>query len=274
MTRSLRYAGALLALSLIAGGSYAVAGSLITSKDIADGSIRCKDLRSGVCEKIKKNGHAEPGPAGPQGAAGPAGPAGAAGARGPVGPQGPKGDPGETRVTSLPSSGFDATNPSVKMTPDGIAFGPYANGGTAGGSLLYKGLNGKPLSAIKSLIFQARYTSAGDTGGVGVPYLRVFLEDDAHDAIFSPNTQPPDADTAEGPFHTWVATSGVWRYDDDGGAGGEYGLNGAPFSEVVADHGDESISGIYVTTGFSAGTDLGALMLSFEVNGQEFDLGG
>ena len=51
-------------------------------------------------------------------------------------------------------------------------------------------------------------------------------------------------------------------------------LNGAPFSEVVADHGDESISGIYVTTGFSAGTDLGALMLSFEVNGQEFDLGG
>jgi hypothetical protein len=44
----------------------------------------------------------------------------------------------------------------------------------------------------------------------GLRYLRVFLEGDAHDVIFSPNTQPPDADTAEGPFHTWVAASGVW----------------------------------------------------------------
>ena len=271
MTRSLRYAGALLAISLMAGGSYAVADSLITSKDIANGTVRCKDLRSGICEKIKRNGDGKPGPAGPQGPAGPAGPTGP---RGPGGPQGPKGDPGETRVTSLPSSGFDATNPSVRMTPDGVAFGPYADGGSAGGSLLYKGLNGKPLRAVKSLIYDARYTSTGDTGGVGVPYLRVFLEDDNHDAIFSPNTQPPDPDTGEGPFHTWVATSGLWRYDDDAGSGGEYGLTGAPFSQVVADHGDEVISGIYVTTGFSAGTDLSALMLSFEVNGQEFDLGG
>ena len=53
MTKSLRYAGALLALSLVAGGGYAVAGSLITSKDIADGSIKCKDLRRSVCERIK-----------------------------------------------------------------------------------------------------------------------------------------------------------------------------------------------------------------------------
>ena len=89
MTRSLRYAGALLALSLIAGGSYAVAGSLITSKDIADGSVRCKDLRRHVCEKIKKHhGNGKPGPVGPRGPAGPAG------------PQGPKGDPGLTGLES------------------------------------------------------------------------------------------------------------------------------------------------------------------------------
>ena len=166
------------------------------------------------------------------------------------------------------------TNSSVSLTPDGVEFGPYADGGAAGGSLFYDGLNGKPLSAVRSLLYWARYTSVGDTGGVGVPYLRIFLQGDTHDVIFSPNTQPPDPDVTEGPFHTWAATSGLWRYDDDGGAGGQYGVNGAPFPQVVGDHGTETISGIYVTTGNSAGTDLAALLRSFEINGERFTFGG
>ena len=173
------------------------------------------------------------------------------------------------------------TNSTVSLTPDGVEFGPYADGGVDGGSLRYDGLNGQPLSAVESLVYVARYTSIMDTGGVGVPYPRVFLEpnpadpnNNPHRAIFSPNTQPPDADTAEGPFHTWVATSGLWRYDDDGGSGGQYGLIGAPFTQVVGDHGSEIISGILVTTGNSAGTNLNALLRSFEVNGQEFAFGG
>jgi hypothetical protein len=175
-----------------------------------------------------------------------------------------------TVVGALPDQGFDRTNTSVSATPDGVEFGPYTDGGTEGGSLCYDGLNGQPLSSVQSLVYFARYISDGDTGGVGVPYLRIFLEDDTHDAIFSPNTQPPDSDTAEGPFHTWVATSGLWRYDDDAGAGGEYGLIGAPFSEVLSDHGTEVISSICVTTGFSAGADLAALLRTFEVNGEVF----
>jgi hypothetical protein len=282
VTTSLRYVCVLLAFSLVAGGGYAVADTLIRSKNIANGTIQCKDLKRGLCNKINRK--AKAGPRGRTGARGPAGPAGRAGARGAPGaqgPQGPEGDPAETRVTSLPSAGFSAMDPTVRMTPDGIAFGPYANGGSEFGSLRYDGLNGQPLSALKSLIYVARYTATDDTGGVGAPYLRVFLGDNPgdpgnnpHRIIFSPNTQPPDADTAEGPFHTWVATSGVWRYDDDGGSGGQYGLNGAPFSTVVNDHGSEIISSIRVTTGNSSGTDLSALMLSLEVNGQEFDLGG
>jgi hypothetical protein len=278
VTRALRYAAALLAISLMAGSGYAVADSLITSKDIANGTIRCKDLRKVVCEKVQKtNRQGKPGPQGPAGPRGPAGPAGSQGPAGPAGPQGPagpKGDPADTPVTAIPGFGFDVTNPSVSLTPDGVEFGPYPDGGAAGGSLRYDGLNGRPLSAIKSLVYEARYTSEENTGGVGAPYLRVFLGDDTHDAIFSPNTQPPDPDIGEGPLHTWVATSGVWRYDDDAGSGGEYGVNGAPFREVVADHGSEIISGIYISTGFSAGTDLNALLRSFEVNGREFDLGG
>jgi hypothetical protein len=282
MTKTLRYLCALLALSLVAGGGYAVADTLIRSKNIANGTIQCKDLTKGLCSKIKRKAQAGPrGRTGPQGPAGPAGPAGARGVPGAQGPQGPKGDPAETPIMTLPGSGFSASNDTVSMTPNGVEFGPYANGGTAGGWLQYDGLNGKPLSAVKSLIYVARYTASNDTGGVGAPYLRVMLEPNPafpnnapHRVIFSPNTQPPDADTAEGPFHTWVATSGLWRYDDDGGSGGQYGFNGAAFSTVVADHGSETISGIRVSTGNSAGADLSALMLSLEVNGQEFDLGG
>ena len=66
-------------------------------------------------------------------------------------------------------------------------------------------------------MYYARYVSVGGTGGVGSPYLRIFLESNTHDAIFNPNTQSPDDDADEGPFHEWVATSGIWRYDDDDG---------------------------------------------------------
>jgi hypothetical protein len=266
--------------ALIVGAGTATAQRLITSGDIKDGTIKGADIKNGTIksQEIKKSAITRDRlekkvrrQLDEQGAAGLAGPAGARGAQG---PQGPKGDPAETRVTALPGAGFSATNPTVSMTPDGVEFGPYADGGAAGGSLRYDGLNGQPLSAVKSLMYVARYTATA--GGGGVPYLRVLLEpnpanpgNDPHRAIFSPNTQAPDPDTAEGPFHTWVATSGSWRYDDDAGTGPDI-----PFAQLIQGHGPEIISGIVVTTGFSAGTELNALMLSFEVNGQEFDLGG
>jgi len=184
------------------------------------------------------------------------------------------GDPFSVRVTGgLPTKGFSATNASVKNTPDGVQFGPYANGGASGGSICSNALNGHPLNDVKHLAYVARYTADGDTGGVGVPYLRIFLQNDAHDAIFSPNTQPPDPDIGEGPFHTWVATAGVWRYDDDAGAGGQYGLNGAPFGQVKADHGTELISALCITTGFSAGTNLSVLMRTWEINNKDYAFG-
>jgi hypothetical protein len=260
--------------ALVVGGGTATAQRLITSGNIKDGTIKNADIKNGTIkhQKLKKSTITRDRlekkvrrQLDEQGVAGPAGPAGA---RGPQGPQGPKGDPAETRVTALPSTGFSATNPTVSMTPDGVEFGPYADGGAAGGSLQYDGLNGRPLSAVRSLVYVARYTATNETGGSGAPYLRVFLENDTHDAIFSPNTQGPDSDDVEGPFHTWVATSGLWRYDDDPGMGPS-----VPFADIVQAHGSEIISGIFVTTGFSAGVDLSALMLSFEVNGQEFDLG-
>ena len=82
------------------------------------------------------------------------------------------------RVTAdLPTNGFsgDHTTP-VENTADGVTFGPYANGGGDFGSLCTSVLDGHPLSDVTHLAFIARYTAEGDTGGVGVPYLRVFLE--------------------------------------------------------------------------------------------------
>jgi hypothetical protein len=46
------------------------------------------------------------------------------------------------------------------------------------------------LGDIVDLVYTASFSSDTDTGGVGVPYLRVFLKGDTHDVIFSPNTQP------------------------------------------------------------------------------------
>ena len=174
---------------------------------------------------------------------------------------------GETIVTVL-AAPREATNGTVSITPDGVEFGPYADGGAAAGSVCYGGMTGDPLSDVKSLSYYARYVSTGDTGGIGVPYLRVFTDagaDPDNSSIFSPNTQAPDPDVAEGPFHDWVATSGSWRYNDDGGNGPDM-----PFADLIAAHGDEEITSICISVGFTGGTDLAALLRSMEINGDRF----
>jgi hypothetical protein len=270
----------------------AVAGDMIGSKDIRNSSIRSVDIHKGGVHKDdiksnsvgqselirnsirqwhlaggivdKLNDDAARGPQGPQGEQGPKGDTG------PAGPQGPSGAPGQDAETGIAALDglFMASNNTVSMTPDGVEFGPYANGGAVGGSVFYTGLDGKPLSAVENLVYYARYLSEGDSGGVGVPYLRIFTAD-GDSAIFSPNTQSPDPDIDEGPFHEWVATSGSWRFNDDAGSGPD-----VSFTELVASHGSETIDGIYITTGFSAGQELTALLRWMEINGQRYAFGG
>jgi hypothetical protein len=205
-------------------------------------------------------------------------------------------------VTSL-TGAFEATNPSVTLVADGVAFGPYANGASAGGSVYYAGANGLKLSQVTALAYSAIYNTTEDTN-VGVPYLRVFLNGDNDDVIFSPNTQVPPIDISENEPHTYHVTSGTVRYDDDcddginyhsqtdvgdcsglvdplpgvpGDTGAnppdDYGVNGASWATVVGDHGDEVVSGIYITTGFSGGTDLSALLSDLTVNDTTFAFG-
>jgi hypothetical protein len=161
---------------------------------------------------------------------------------------------------------FEATNASVTMGADCAEFGPYADGGVAGGSVYYSGLNGHPLGDIVDLVYTASYSTDNDTT-VGVPYLRVFLEGDTHDVIFSPNTQPVPS-TAEDVLHQWDITEGTVRYDDDPGAGPD-----STWQTIAAAHADETISGIYVSVGFSAGVNLTGCLRTLGVNESVFLFG-
>jgi len=235
-----RTIAAVVVTMLLFGATTAVAAKLITGADVKNGSLTGEDIKANSIPKGDlKNGVQNALP---------------------------------VRVTGdLPAQGFDATNDSVANTADGVTFGPYADGGATGGSICTDSLNGQPFGDVTHLAYGARYTATNDTGGVGVPYLRVFLEDDAeveHDAIFSPNTQAPDPDTEQGPFHTWVATAGSWRYDDDAGTGPD-----SPFAEIQGDHEDEVITDICISVGFSAGTNLSALLRTWEVNTKDYAFG-
>ena len=168
-------------------------------------------------------------------------------------------------VTSL-SGDFAATNVTVIATPDGVHFGPYGNGGTAGGSLFYSGANGLKLSQITQLAFSENHSSSNDSP-IAAPYLRIFLNGDNDDVIFDATkcaTVVPPENTA----NTFDVTGGQVRYDDDG-------CDGVPpdqqaWADVVAAHGNDVVSGIYVTTGFTGGTDLAALVTDLTVNGTNF----
>lgn len=158
---------------------------------------------------------------------------------------------------------FGATNPSVTKVADGVHAGVYANGGGAGGSLFYSGANGLTLADLAELSYTITHNSSDDSP-ISAPYLRVFLEGDTHDVVFSPSTQAGGA-PAENTANHFDVTAGTVRYDDDPGNGPDQA-----WADVVAAHGTETVSGIYVTTGFSGGLDLSSIQTDLTVNADTF----
>src|SRR6266508_1123496 len=157
------------------------------------------------------------------------------------------------------SGNFQGTNPSVASTNDGVHFGPYANGGATGGSLYYSGFNGRTLGDISALSYFARYNTDDNTP-IGAPYLRIFLNGDANDVIFSPNTQPAPQ-TDENVDNAYNVVAGTVRYDDDPGNNPD-----VPWATIQGAHANEVVSGIYVSAGFSAGLNLSVLLTHLGVN--------
>jgi len=207
------------------------------------------------------------GVAGTDGAAGPMGPAGPAGTAGTRGPTGPAGAPAPPMLHLSPP--FSGTNASVSTSLDGVTFGPYSDGGNWGGSLRYNGANGLTLADVTQLSYTVDHSSANDSP-IAVPYLRIFLAG-GHDVIFDATgcaTTVPSEDV----FNTYeVVGSDNIRYDDDSCDG--VPPDDQPWATVVADHGTEVIEGIYVTTGFTGGTDLTAILRTLSVNGTAFTFG-
>lgn len=208
---------------------------------------------------------------GAQGSAGPKGDTGAQGAKGEKGDKGDKGDPSAPAPTMQRlSGGFAGTNATVATSLDGVQFGPYPDGGSWGGSVLYKGADGRKLSEITQLSYTINHSS-GDDSPIAAPYLRIFTTDGetAHDVIYDPTkcaTFVPKEDT----FNTYDVTTGDVRYDDDPCSSG---ASQQPYAAVVAAHGTDTITGIYITTGFAGGKPLAAILRSFSVNGSATTFG-
>jgi hypothetical protein len=274
-------AAAVLAVS---AGTGAVAGSLITSADIKDRTIQARDLKKDSVTSLKiKNGTIKRKDLSKR-VAGQLG----QGARGPAGPQGPAGPAGGSHVTQVTDlNGVWKARPAdvsgLKMTGDGIQFGPFADAsqcsvpGQDYARLDFSGLNGKKLSSIDNLVYYARYLADADTSGIGAPYLRVFFEGttdgQANHLTFSANTQfntPTNYDIGEGEFHEWVVTSGTVRFNDDAGSNpaGE-----KPWSTFMAAHGDKLVTNISITQGCGAGTNLSGLLRWAQVNGTTYQFG-
>ena len=258
-----------LALTATAAGANKIT-TKTTSKFCVYVDAHHADASYGDLSVLKKYGHktcivGKRGRRGATGATGAQGPKGDTGAQGPAGPQGPPGTPAP--LLQRLSGDFSQTNASVATSLDGVQFGPYSNGGNWGGSVRYDGVDGLTLSQITQLSYKVMY-SAADTAPIGEAYLRIFLNNDNNDVVFDATkcaTVVPDKNV----FTTFeVVGSDSVRYDDDPCNSGDQ-----TWAAVVAAHGSDVISGIYVTTGFTGGTDLTALLRSLSVNGHSFTFG-
>jgi hypothetical protein len=261
--------------------SGAVAGSMITTQNIKDHTIASQDMATGaVNSRVLQNGAVHR-----------RGLAAGLLARINQG-KGPKGDAHTTYVDDLHGlfTARDTDVAGLKMTGDGVQFGPFANGGgcdTAGtdyARLDFSGMNGKKLSTLKQLDYTGWYVADNDTSGVGAPTMRVYFEgtgtggdgqaNEPNRLTFSPNTQFNKSfnyDDSQGAVHTWLVTHGTVRYNDDGDVSpaGE-----KPWTYWVAQYPDAKISDINILNGCQAGTNLTSVIRSLQVNGHTYVLGG
>src|SRR6476646_952380 len=144
LKKKILVAGAAAVVGVLALSSGAVAAQhyiITSSSQVKDGSIALRDLTPGARKSLK----GQKGPKGETGARGPQGPGSSVAASPVPGPKGDKGDKGAdgtlpggfaTSASATVSGGIVTVTP-VTRTTAGLAFGPYAGGGTAGGSVIY-----------------------------------------------------------------------------------------------------------------------------------------
>ena len=138
------------------------------------------------------------------------------------------------------SAPFGATNVTVVETGDGVHFGPYGNGGTAGGSLFYSGANGLKLSQITQLALHREpqlERRQPDRGAVpaDLPQQRRRRRDLRRDQVRRPSSRPRTRRTTSTSRAVMSATTTT-------------GATACPpepaaWADVVAAHGNDVVSG-------------------------------
>ena len=177
----------------------------------------------------------------------------------------------DTDIPSL-TGAWSVSNPSVKQVGEGVQFGPYADGGAAGGSLLYKGGNGLKLSEVGNFSFTFSYNQRENWSGA-VPYGRIWLDtnknggwDAADEAVmFDPSKGGAFGTLSQGIDHSFGTSDNSVRFDDDSGIGGQ-----RKWDDVVAAHGDEDVVMVGVTAGFTGSTNVSAMLKKLTFNGETF----
>ena len=164
------------------------------------------------------------------------------------------------------------SNPSVKQVGEGVHFGPYADGGAAGGTLLYKGGNGLKLSEVGNFSFTFSYNQRENWSGA-VPYGRIWLDTekngvwDAADTavMFDPSKGGAFGTLSQGIDHSFGTSDNSVRFDDDSGIGGQ-----RKWDDIVAAHGGEDVVMVGVTAGFTGSTNVSAMLKKLTFNGETF----
>jgi hypothetical protein len=172
-----------------------------------------------------------------------------------------------TNVQSL-SGDWKASNSTVVKTADGVHFGTYADGGAIGGSLMYKGANGLKLSQVDDYSFTFNYKQAGNLSGAA-PYARIFLDTNHDGATDADVILDPSRGGLVTPVQSADQTFGTdddsVRYGDDAGESAQ-----KTWAAVKAAHGDDEITNVLVSQGYSMGTDVSAMVKSITFNGEQF----
>ena len=178
----------------------------------------------------------------------------------------------DTDVPSL-TGAWSVTNPSVKQVDEGVQFGPYANGGTAGGTLLYEGGNGLKLSEVGNFSFTFSYNQRENWSGA-VPYGRIWLDTNENGVwdrtvdeaiMFDPSKGGAFGTLSQGIDHSFGTSDNSVRFNDDSGNGGQ-----RTWDEVVAAHGDEDVVMVGVSAGFTGSTNVSAMLKKLTFNGETF----
>jgi hypothetical protein len=176
---------------------------------------------------------------------------------------------------------FAGSNSTVTKTPDGVHFGTYGDATAIGGSLLYHGLNGRPLSALTGFGYTFTYRERGNTTGAA-PYMRVFLDENPavdsngdgnpandadHDIVMDPSENAANVPPQATEVRKTTADTTV-RFDDDPGGTAPQ----ESYADILADptRNGMTISEILVSQGFSTGVDVSGLVRNITVNANTF----